>query len=58
MIEYTYIRPKKAAALRKWHEEGFGKKEELKCESYNEAVILPIRKQDNDGMLFWGRWCS
>ena len=53
MIEYKYLRPKKADHLRKWHEEGIEKIDELKCDSYSNAVILPVRKQIDDGMLFW-----
>lgn len=52
MIDYTYLRPKKATALRKWHTEGFVKKEELNCDRYNDAVILPIKKQIDDGLQF------
>ena len=52
MVEYKYLRPKKADHLRKWHEDGFEKIKELKCDSYIDAVILPIKKQNDDGMQF------
>ena len=33
MVDYSYLHPQKAEALRVWHEEGFTKRENLKCES-------------------------
>lgn len=52
MIEYKYLRTQKAAALRRWHEEGLKRIDNIKSESYDNAIVLPVRKKPNDGMIF------
>lgn len=51
-IEYQYLRPKKAAALQRWHEADFEVKKDLHVWHGENAVILPLRK-DKD--LQFGR---
>ena len=51
-IEYQYLRPKKAAALKRWHEEPFETRENLKVWHGEKATILPLRK---DPALQFGR---
>ncbi|MCR5251051.1 MAG: glycosyltransferase family 61 protein [Lachnospiraceae bacterium] len=57
-IDYRFMRPEKAKAVRKLHEAPFEKKTELRYESFRNALILPIRKfaEDNEALLF-GRGC-
>ena len=43
-IEYQYLRPKKAAALKRWHESDLEVRENLQVWSGNNATILPLRK--------------
>lgn len=45
-IDYRYLRPQKAAALRRWHEEPFEKRESLAVWKGERATILPVRKTD------------
>lgn len=52
MIDYSYLRPQKADALRKWHESNFHKRDKLENTSYANAVILPIRKVPGDVLQF------
>lgn len=51
-IDYRYLRPKKAAALKDWYEEPFEKREDLAIWHGEKATILPLRKAENDGLLF------
>lgn len=51
-IEYQYLRPKKAAALKRWHEEAFETRESLTVWQGRNATILPLRK---DPALQFGR---
>lgn len=51
-IDYRYLRPKKAAALKNWYEESFEKREELAVWRGENATILPLRKIQEDGFLF------
>ena len=50
MIDYSYLRPAKRPALKKWHD-SFCKKTELLCQKYENAVILPLRE---GGSLLFG----
>ena len=52
MITYDYLRPKKADALKKWHEREFPKKAELGCQTYDNATILPIKRVENETLQF------
>lgn len=51
-IDYRYLRPKKADALRKWYEEAFEERQSLDVWEGENATILPLRKAENDGLLF------
>lgn len=51
-IDYRYLRPKKAAALKAWHESPFEKREELDVWQGKNATILPLRRVESDGFLF------
>lgn len=51
-IDYRYLRPKKAAALRSWHEEPFHITEDLQVWSGKNATILPMRRVPGDPYLF------
>lgn len=52
MIDYSFLRPLKAAALKEWYEAPFEKKEELKVETYKNATILPLKRFEGDDLLF------
>ena len=52
MIDYTYLRPKKAEALKKWHNGVFHERTDLSWEEYDNAVILPIRRVENETLQF------
>lgn len=43
-LDDKYLRPKKAAALRKWHEDNFEVRETLEVWQGSNATILPLRK--------------
>lgn len=51
-IEYGYLRPKKAAALQKWHEEPFTERSPLTTWTGTNATILPLRRLPDDPYLF------
>jgi len=51
-IEYQYLRPKKAAALKKWHDMPLEVRETLNLWKGEKATILPLRK---DEALQFGR---
>lgn len=51
-VNYRYLRPAKAEALKQWYNNGFEKRANLKCGCYENATILPLRKTDNDGTMF------
>lgn len=45
-IDDQYLRPKKAAALRRWHEAALEVREDLEVWRGEKATILPLRKDD------------
>lgn len=51
-IDYSYLRPKKADALKKWHETDFPNISSLRVQREPHATILPLRKVDGDSLLF------
>lgn len=51
-IDYQYLRPKKAAALKAWHEERFELRSDLSVWSGENASILPVRRVEGDPYLF------
>lgn len=52
MINYSYLRPKKAKALKNWTEKSFIKRTDIKAYSYKNATILPLKKFESDNLLF------
>ena len=50
--DYSYLRPAKAEALQRWYESGFYKKDQLSVELYENAVILPLKKEPGDSLQF------
>ena len=52
-IDYRYLRPKKAAFLKKWQEDpAFVQRENLTLWRGETATILPLRRVEGDGFLF------
>ena len=51
-INYSYLRPLKAADLKRWYSSSFKKKNELKVETYKNATILPLKQVKGDDLLF------
>lgn len=51
-IDYQYLRPKKAAALKKWYDEPFTERKELSIWQGENATILPLRHVEGDSLLF------
>lgn len=51
-VDYTYLRPKKAEATRKWYDESFEVRQEPAVWRGSNATILPLRRDPADGLLF------
>lgn len=51
-IDYTYMRPKKAEATKKWYDGNFEVRQEPAVWRGNNATILPLRRDPADGLLF------
>lgn len=51
-IDYQYLRPKKAEALKKWYDEPLAVTEEPAVWRGEQATILPLRRRAEDGLLF------
>ena len=51
-INYSFLRPLKAAHLQKWYSSPFEKRRELKVEKYKNATILPLKRVEGDDLLF------
>ena len=52
-IDYRYLRPKKAAFLKKWQEDpAFVQREDLTLWRGEKATILPLRRVEGDGFLY------
>lgn len=51
-VNYQYLRPKKAAALKKWYDEDFKPRDDMDVVVEANATILPLRKQEGDNLLF------
>lgn len=51
-IDYSYLRPKKAEALKKWYDEGVDVREELDVWRGKDATVLPLRRNPEFGLLF------
>ena len=52
MVDYSYLRPKKASVLKEWHEMDFVHRNKLSAPSYKNATILPLKRFDGDNLLF------
>ena len=52
MIDYSFLRPQKAIALKKNYNKPFEKKEKLTAETFSNATILPLQKFEQDSLLF------
>lgn len=51
-IDYTYLRPKKAAWLKRMYDTPFEKRESLEVWRGENATILPLRELDDPDLLF------
>ena len=51
-VDYRYLRPKKAVALKKWYDEQYTACTTPEIWQGNHATILPLRKMDGDHLLF------
>lgn len=51
-VNYDFLRPYKAEAVKLWYERDFIKKEELESKLYSNATILPLKSTTNDNLLF------
>lgn len=51
-IDYRYMRPKKAEAHRRWQEAPMEVRDTLEVWQGENATILPLRRDPNDGLLF------
>ena len=51
-INYSFLRPLKAAHLQKWYSDPFEKRNDLKVELYKNAKILPLKRIEGDNLLF------
>ena len=52
MIDLSYVRPKKAEALRKWYDKEFIKKDKLEIITLQNAMILPLKRFPEDNLQF------
>lgn len=52
-FDYSYLRPQKAEMVKSFHGKGLVKKSSLKVKKFENATILPLRK-DEKGRLVWG----
>ena len=52
MINYSFLRPQKAAALKNFYNNPFEKKEKLTVETFSNAIILPLQRFESDSLLF------
>ena len=52
-LDYFYLRPQKAEMVKRFHGNGLEKKSGLKAKKYEDATILPLRKDDKERVL-WG----
>ena len=51
-IDYQYLRPEKAKALKKWYDSDVEVRENPTCWQGKNAVILPLRRDPGYGLLF------
>ena len=51
-VNDSFLRPLKAADLKRWYSSPFKKKNELRVEEYKNATILPLKRFKGDDLLF------
>lgn len=51
-IDYTYLRPKKAEALKQWYDQSVEVRSDPTVWRGSNATILPLRRDPADGLLF------
>lgn len=51
-IDYTYLRPKKAKAVKKWYDQRVEVRQNPTVWRGSNATILPLRRDPADGLLF------
>lgn len=51
-IDYTYLRPKKAEAVKKWYDQSVEVRQDPTVWRGSNATILPLRRDPADGLLF------
>ena len=52
MINYDYLRPLKARDVQTWYNTEFVKRNDLRANNYEDAIILPLKKFPEDNLLF------
>lgn len=52
MAFFSYVRPKKAEAIKQIYSNGLTKRQELECYCFENATILPIKKVNGNDQLF------
>lgn len=52
MIDYSFLRPQKAIALKNFYNNPFEKKEKLTVETFSNVTILPLQRFEHDSLLF------
>ena len=52
MTDCAFLRAEKRKALINWYESGFYKKDSLKYDTYENATILPLKKQSGETLQF------
>ena len=51
-VNFDFVRPYKAEAVKIWYDREFIKKNSLSAQKYSDATILPLRSNANDNLLF------
>ena len=51
-IDYRYLRPEKAKALKKWYDDPIEVRENPEIWQGSNALILPLRRDPSFGLLF------
>ncbi|WP_289466301.1 hypothetical protein, partial [Klebsiella pneumoniae] len=52
MINYNYLRPKKAKHLKGWYDKPFPCRDKLNVYNLPNAAILPLKKFNGENLLF------
>lgn len=51
-VDFNYLRPKKAAHLKGWYDHPFECRTKLNIYHYNNATVLPLKRFEEDSLLF------